>query len=618
MFLHAPQSLSRPARSRRPLRLAMPLLLLLGSLPLLSGCASTANSKAVDDRIKASLDEASSNRQPAPVPPRQDTAIRDALLPPLQPALPTSVARKLEPRFDLMVSNADAKQVLMSVVTDTRYTMLVHPDVSGQITVHLKDVTLFEALDALRDLYGYEYKVEGNRILVQPRGLQTRVFKINYIAGRRIGSSDLRVTAGSVSTPSTGTGTTSGTSSNSSTSTTPTGSSPSTPGATTGRTIDTSRLSTQTDSDFWRELAQGLNTIIGDQDGRNVILTPHAGVIVIRALPSELRTVEAYLQAMQVAVTRQVILEAKILEVQLSDTYQTGINWGIFDLGRGAGKTLASGMSMPLGNTSGSGASGGFGIPSVGTSSGSTVTGGTSPSYTNLGKGMFSLAFTGTNFTAILDMLEGQGKVNVLSSPRISTLNNQKAVLKVGNDEFYVTNISVTQTTGTTTTNTPSVTLQPFFSGISLDVTPQIDEDDNVILHVHPAISTVTEKNKTINAGFGTPLQLPLASSTISETDSVIRARDGQIVVIGGLMSYSTNNERNSIPGMGDIPVVSTLFGSRRDVQTKRELVILLKPTVVNSDLDWSRDIASTGERTRRLLPGTPGAAGAYDSETGR
>ena len=245
------------------------------------------------------------------------------------------------------------------------------------------------------------------------------------------------------------------------------------------------------------------------------------------------------------------------------------------------------------------------------------MTGGTSPSYTNLGKGMFSLAFTGTNFTAILDMLEGQGKVNVLSSPRISTLNNQKAVLKVGNDEFYVTNISVTQTTGTTT-NTPSVTLQPFFSGISLDVTPQIDEDDNVILHVHPAISTVTEKNKTINAGFGTPLQLPLASSTISETDSVIRARDGQIVVIGGLMSYSTNNERNSIPGMGDIPVVSTLFGSRRDVQTKRELVILLKPTVVNSDLDWSRDIASTGERTRRLLPGTPGAAGAYDSETGR
>lgn len=617
MFPHAPQSISHRFGSLRSARLAMPLLLLLGSLPLLSGCASTANSKAVDDRIKASLEEASSNRQPAPVPPRQDTAIRDALLPPLQPALPTSVARKLEPRFDLMVSNADAKQVLMSVVTDTRYTMLVHPDVSGQITVHLKDVTLFEALDALRDLYGYEYKVEGNRILVQPRGLQTRVFKINYIAGRRIGSSDLRVTAGSVSTPTTGTGTTSGTSSNSSTSTTPTGS-PTTPGATTGRTVDTSRLSTQTDSDFWRELAQGLNTIIGDQDGRNVILTPHAGVIVIRALPSELRTVEAYLQAMQIAVTRQVILEAKILEVQLSDTYQTGINWGIFDLGRGAGKTLASGMSMPLGNTSGSGASGGFGIPSVGTSSGSSVTGGTSPSYTNLGKGMFSLAFTGTNFTAILDMLEGQGKVNVLSSPRISTLNNQKAVLKVGNDEFYVTNISVTQTTGTTTTNTPSVTLQPFFSGISLDVTPQIDEDDNVILHVHPAISTVTEKNKTINAGFGTPLQLPLASSTISETDSVIRARDGQIVVIGGLMSYSTNNERNTIPGMGDIPVVSTLFGSRRDVQTKRELVILLKPTVVNSDLDWSRDIASTGERTRRLLPGTPSAAGAYDSENGR
>jgi len=202
----------------------------------------------------------------------------------------------------------------------------------------------------------------------------------------------------------------------------------------------------------------------------------------------------------------------------------------------------------------------------------------------------------------------------VLSSPRIATLNNQKAVLKVGNDDFYVTNISVTQTTGTTTTNTPSVTLQPFFSGIALDVTPQIDEDDNVMLHVHPSVSTVTEKNKTINAGLGSPLQLPLASSTISETDSVIRARDGQIVVIGGLMSYASNNERNSIPGAGDIPVVGSLFGNTRQSLSKRELVILLKPTVISSDSDWARDISASSERTRRLR-GAEGSDGGNDGK---
>jgi MSHA biogenesis protein MshL len=587
-------SMRTPTLSCRSALLAMLAAALLGS------CGGATNSRPLEEKMQSTLDAAARNRAPsAAQQSRQDAAIRDALLPPLQPSPPPGVTRKLEPRFDLMVSQAVASQVLMSLVTDTRYTMLVHPDISGLISVHLKDVTLFEALDALRDLYNFEYKVDGNRILVQPRTLQTRVFKINYIAGRRQGSSDLRVTSGSVSTAPNygGSSNTSGTSN--------TGGQTPTPqpigGAANQRSNDTSRLSTQTDSDFWKELNLTLQAIVGNEDGRNIIVTPQAGIIVARAMPQELRTVEAYLEAMQLAVTRQVILEAKILEVQLSDSYQTGINWGIFNLARNGSTNLASGMSLPINGISGTGATGTLGAPSVNSTSGSTVSGGTVPTYADLGKGVFSLALTGTNFAAILDMLQGQGKVNVLSSPRIATLNNQKAVLKVGNDDFYVTNISVTQTTGTTTTNTPSVTLQPFFSGIALDVTPQIDEDDNVMLHVHPSVSTVTEKNKIINAGLGSPLQLPLASSTISETDSVIRARDGQIVVIGGLMSYASNNERNGIPGTGDIPLVSTLFGNTRQSMSKRELVILLKPTVISSDSDWAQDISASGERTRRL-----------------
>lgn len=597
---------------RTPLPYYRSALLAMLAAALLGGCGGATNSRPLEEKMQSTLDDAARNRAPSAVQQsRQEAAIRDALLPPLQPSPPPGVSSKLEPRFDLVVSQAVASQVLMSLVTDTRYTMLVHPDITGQISVHLKDVTLFEALDALRDLYNFEYKVDGNRILVQPRTLQTRVFKINYIAGRRQGSSDLRVTSGSVSNaPSSSTST--NTSGTSNTGQTPM---PQPIGAAANqRSNDTSRLSTQTDSDFWKELNLTLQAIVGNEDGRHIIVTPQAGVIVARAMPQELRTVEAYLEAMQLAVTRQVILEAKILEVQLSDSYQTGINWGIFNLARNGGTNLASGMSLPSNGVSGSGATGTLGAPSINSTSGSTVTGGTLPTYADLGKGVFSLALTGTNFAAILDMLQGQGKVNVLSSPRIATLNNQKAVLKVGNDDFYVTNISVTQTTGTTTTNTPSVTLQPFFSGIALDVTPQIDEDDNVMLHVHPSVSTVTEKNKIINAGLGSPLQLPLASSTISETDSVIRARDGQIVVIGGLMSYASNNERNGIPGTGDIPVVSTLFGNTRQSLTKRELVILLKPTVISSDSDWARDISASGERTRRLRS-ADGSDGGYDGK---
>jgi MSHA biogenesis protein MshL len=599
-----------PIRSRTPSWRSTLLLIL--SAALLGGCGGATSSRPLEEKMQSTLDEAARNRAPsASQQNRQEAAIRDALLPPLQPPPPAGVSSKLEPRFDLVVSQAVAAQVLMSLVTDTRYTMLVHPDISGLISVHLKDVTLFEALDALRDLYNFEYKVDGNRILVQPRTLQTRVFKINYIAGRRQGSSDLRVTSGSVSN-ATNTSTSTNTSGIGNTNNPLPTQQPA--GAINQRSNDTSRLSTQTDSDFWKELNLTLQAIVGNEDGRHIIVTPQAGVIVARAMPQELRTVEAYLEAMQLAVTRQVILEAKILEVQLSDSYQMGINWGIFNLARNGSTNLASGMSLPSNGISGTGATGSLGAPSINSTGGSTVTGGLAPTYADLGKGVFSLALTGTNFAAILDMLQGQGKVNVLSSPRIATLNNQKAVLKVGNDDFYVTNISVTQTTGTTTTNTPSVTLQPFFSGIALDVTPQIDEDDNVMLHVHPSVSTVTEKNKTINAGLGSPLQLPLASSTISETDSVIRARDGQIVVIGGLMSYASNNERNSIPGAGDIPVVGSLFGNTRQSLSKRELVILLKPTVISSDSDWARDISASSERTRRLR-GAEGSDGGNDGK---
>ncbi len=177
--------------------------------------------------------------------------------------------------------------------------------------------------------------------------------------------------------------------------------------------------------------------------------------------------------------------------------------------------------------------------------------------------------------------------MQVLSSPRIAALNNQKAVLKVGTDDFFVTGITTSTTTSTGGGNvtSPTITVQPFFSGIALDVTPQIDENANIILHVHPSVSTVAERTKVLNLGtLGGAITLPLASSTVSETDTIVRVRDGAIVAIGGLMKTSRSFDRNQVPGAGDLPVLGQLFGSSKREVDKHELVILLKPTVIHSD----------------------------------
>lgn len=579
---------------------------------LVAGCAAPiAQRDTVARSIRNELEEAVARKPAAPVGERAEHAVNDALLPPLSPPIPKAKVRQLEPRFDLVVTRAPTDAVLMSIVSGTRFNMVVHPKLAETtVTANLRDVTVFEALDTLRDLYDLDWRLEGSRIFVSLQKMQTRVFRINYIAGRRSGSSDLRVTSSSI----TASGASSGAPGSAATPSTQGGPVPGQGGASAS---DSSKITTTTDTDFWKELHQTLGAIVGDKEGRSVTVSPQTGMVVIKAMPVELRTVEKYLKEMQLAVSRQVILEAKIIEVQLNEGYQSGINWG------GLGQLSATnpqnyvgiGAAPAIGNNAYSGgynynANGLLGslVGANGTGIASSLTSAI-PTLTNLGSGGFGFAVGRTNFSALIQLLESQGKVNVLSSPRIATLNNQMAVLKVGTDDFYVTNISVTQTTGTVTTNTPSVSLRPFFSGIALDVTPQIDDLDNVILHVHPSVSVVSEKVKTINAGIGSPLLLPLASSNISETDSIIRASNGQVVVIGGLMSQSYNDQNNRLPGADGL-AGQTLFGSVNRSSSKRELVILMKATIINSDSDWSRDITEARDRAEQLsAPASTGPA---------
>lgn len=550
----------------------------------LAGCATTAREQApaaTQKKIEAEI-EAAADTARKPV---SAEAVKNALLPPLKIELPRGSAKPTEQRFDLTVNNAPAREVFLSIVTGTRYSMLVHPDVSGAISVNLKDATVPEALEAIRDLYGYDYKIDGNRIVVQPRTIQTRVFQINYITGQRKGNSDIRVTSGSVSD--------SGSSQNGAAGQATTNITNN--GTNQARSIDSTRITTTSNSDFWVEIEAALRAIVGTEAGRNVVVSPQSGVIVVRGMPDELRGVAQYLEASQLAVERQVILEAKILEVELRDGYEQGINWAAFRNGNNS--RVSAG---PLGNDTLLRPDGVISNNLTGARGGFDSTPGTD--IINLGTGLFGLAFQTSNFAALLSFLETQGNVHVLSSPRIATINNQKAVLKVGTDEFFVTGITnnTTASTGATTTS-PTVLLQPFFSGIALDVTPQIDAQNNIILHIHPSVSQVTTVNKTISLGTNQNFNLPLASSTVSETDSIVRTRDGQIVAIGGLMRMASSDDSKQLPIAGDVPVVGNLFRHENRGSVKKELVILLKSTVITGQESWARDLRESSQRIKQM-----------------
>jgi len=563
----------------------------LFALLFLTACASGGSKNVAADKIKQEMDAAAASHEGA-----KQQAVEQALLPPLA-VPPHAETKPTEAKFDLVVNNTPAQHVFMAIVSGTRYSMLLHPDVAGTISLNLKNVTVFDALEAIRELYGYDYKVDGTRIYIQPLTLQTRIFQVSYLTGTRAGTSSVRVTSSALTdtplTPVTGGSTTQM--------------------ASQGTTIvgggdknlkfergvdNSSKVTTTTQSDFWDELGKALKMIVGEESGRNIVISPMSGVIVIRAMPDELKNVAAYLKASQISIERQVILEAKIVEVQLNESFQSGVNWAAFmnrpnshlTVGQGSpGSTLA-----PGGKTAGALSS----SPLTATPGASLLP--TTPSLLPAGATagtLFGLAFQTSNFAALLNFLETQGNVHVLSSPRIATLNNQKAVLKVGTDEFFVTEVTGgTQATVNVAGTAPTVRVQPFFSGIALDVTPRIDENNEIILHVHPSVSTVSTVNKTVDLGTSNGVanifNLPLASSSISETDSIVRARDGQIVAIGGLMRQAQTDNESGIPGLP-----KSIFGQTSKVTEKRELVILLKPTVVDSDKDWAEDIARSRDR---------------------
>jgi len=454
--------------------------------------------------------------------------------------------RNSKKTFDVSANDVPAPVFFMSLVEGTDLNMVVHPDVTGDISIRLKQVSLEEALSAVRDVYGIDYLVKAYGYQIVPRKLKNKIFRVNYLNINRSGKSSMLVSSGQVSLAESSGGESSAGEDEGG-----------------GSTIQSSQISTESKTDFWRDLENIVKTIVGvaDGDGRKVVVDPQSGIVVVKGYPSELRDVADFLERAELSLQKQVIIEAKIMEIILSDGYQAGIQWD----------TFGQGFNGEIENTD---------KRVVGKLSPDTFT----TLINNEVEGFFTFGVNYENFNSIINLLESAGEVNVLSSPRISTVNNQKAVIKVGTDEFFVTDISNDVTSSSdNTTQSPEISLTPFFSGIALDVTPHVGEDENVVLHVHPTITEVEERVKDIGIG-GSVVSLPLAFSTIRETDSVIKAKNGQVVVIGGLMQERTNTNTAGIPVISNVPLLGRLFKQERDVTVKSELVIMLKPVVVSSD----------------------------------
>ncbi len=558
--------------------------LIIMALLLISGCSGSPSKEGASiDRMEGILNEgieASKQKEKASVLPPAD--IQQALLPPLEMGLPDERGKLIEQRFDMSVDNASAKQFFMGLVDGTSYNMIVHPAVTGNISLKLKNVTIDEVMETVRDVYGYEYRKTRTGYQVIRAGMRTKIFQVNYLNIQRRGTSRMRVSSGEVSQAGSSDGTNS--SSNNS------------------ETVSGTELTTETATDFWTELSSTLKTIIGTEGGRSVVASPQSGVVLVRAMPHELREVDGFLETIQSIVQRQVVIEAKILEVELNDGFQSGINWvGIAENNKGRTAVFGQTGGGSAITTTGAGVTGLAGnAGDLNPAALSQVSGNDVSAF----GGVFTLALNFNDFTSFIELLETQGNVQVLSSPRVSTLNNQKAVIKVGNDEFFVTQVSSSTTTGAGgTVTSPDITLTPFFSGIALDVTPQINENQEVILHIRPMVSEVTDQTKNITVA-GQTQSLPLAFSSIRESDSIIRAGSGQLVVIGGLMKDITREDEASVPLLGDLPIFGSLFKHTKKSSSKSELVILLRPVVIGGDKGWRDSLMEAANSIQRAKRG--------------
>ena len=532
------------------------VIAVLAAMTALASCESAGPYVAYDTKVLDEVqDELLKSRDAAGKSNRIEppAAVLEALLPPI--TLLTEEASALEARFDFSVKEALPIRDFVNLLTvGTDLSVVVHPDTKGTISaLDLKNVTVTDVLDQVSDLYGYSIVIENAVYQIRPGGLQTRIFRLNYLNVSRSGNSSMQVTASGISEG----GNQNGNNQNQNQNQNNQGGNNNNTGNgqnnQNNQNAGRASISTETSTDYWKGLEAVIRSIInaptqmagqavGNQ-ARSVIVSPQTGMILVRAFPSELAQVEAFIEASQEALQRQVILEAKILEVELKEGFQSGINLSALYQSDNREVSYSFGQL------------------------GSQIDG--------IGEPLsFDMQFS--DFSGVINLLETQGNVQVVSSPRIVTLNNQKAIFKVGQEAYFLTNASTTSFgAGIEQTTSQNSSLEPFFSGIALDVTPQISEVGDIILHIHPILSEVKEDLKIINGQ-----EFPLANSATRESDTIARVRNGEVIVISGLMQTRATGDKAGAPGLSEVPLLGSALEQKQRETVKTELVILLRALV--------------------------------------
>lgn len=589
-------------------------LLLTFLLLLLSACATRSASvpdTTILTEIQQSLETAVLAQQEQERPEvlsEDDTDLLDELIPSL--SLDQSLLAPVEERISVRTGEGRLSAIVFfnSLVDDTDYGVVVSPDVDVQINLNLPPVTIEEIMDTVAEIYNLDITRRGNTFLIQPGGLRTRQFTIDYLNVQRSGSSSIQVTSGGGQNGGNGGNNSSnnnaGVDNNSGFSNT----------GQNGGNFGGSRggggggqISTSTSTDFWSDLETAISNLIGvassggrasasggstagsrnqstvTDEGKSVLVQPLTGMVIVTAFPHELDTVEKFINEAQEILRREVIIQVQFLEVVLNKGFQYALDFNTFGqqannlfTGSGAFAGTADGLLGSDNTQAGEFLSGDFGIEGI-----------SNPLQ-------FSTNFT--DFDAVFRLLQTRGTTQVISSPQLRVLNNQKAVFQDGSQEFFQTQADTTTVASSAnTTTSANNNLQQFFSGISMDITPQISADGEITLHVHPIISAVDSQLKSIAGQI-----VPLALTTTREIDSVIKAQNGRIVVLGGLAFERNMNETAGIPGISAVPILGDALEQKQTQSVKSEFIILLKPIMGSESGD--RDLLTeSNERFRDL-----------------
>jgi MSHA biogenesis protein MshL len=538
------------------------------------------------------------------------------------PALPKpSLSAPME-TYSVVVSNVSVQTLLFAIARDAKLNLDIHPAIAGTVTLNALDQTIHEILDRVARQVDMRYELSGNNLYVLPDSPFLRLYKVDYPNISRESESTTASQSQVATTGqsnATGAGNTSAaqvrnTSNNRfwvtltenirdllretdrvipAAGTAPAAAVAATPpaapsvngiiGALTGTpSVATGRTGTQT-------VSAGVSTTTGVQtpqfrEAASVIANPETGVMSVRATGRQHLRVREFLDQVLRSSRRQVLIEATIVEVGLTQDYQQGINWSVvrnavngnnnfaFNQAPGGGTAIGSGVNQPF-------------------------------------LGALSFLRRGTNFdlSATVRLLETFGRTRVLSSPKISVMNNQSALLKVVDNKIYFT-VDVTAGTPATATSpgtaaiyTTTVNTVPV--GFLMNVTPQIGDDDGVTLSLRPTVSRITgyavDPNPAL-AAQGVTNRIPEIQTR--EFESIMKIRDGEVAVLGGLMQDDQSNVTDEIPGASQVPFFGELLRYRSNRATKSELVVFLRPTIlrdnsIDGDLSFIR---------RQLSPGAP------------